>query len=159
MKYDDASWHKGDEFPKDLQPEDAATHIGMFVAWALQHGFASERHLKKNGDAVVAVQERRMTGRQFVLAHGAGTLADTDLNTPGNAFAAAYYEKGYMADWQAFASARGLHSDYHAPDTWATFDDLARILDPRFSEWQSGNVEYAPLPASLLRKRGWWPFG
>lgn len=156
MKYDDAVWHSGGEFPKELQPDDAATHIGMFVAWALQHGFASDRHLKKDADAVGAVRERRMTGRQFVLAHCDAKFSDTDLNTPGNAFTDAYYEKGYMADWQAFAAARGFDSDYHAPDTWDTFDDLARILDLRFSEWQSGNLSYAPLPATLLRKRRWW---
>ncbi len=156
MKYDDASWHAGAEFPKDLQPADAATHIGMFVAWALQHGLASARRLKKNAAAVTAVQERRMTGRQFVLDHCGATLTDDDLDTRGNAFAGAYYEKGYMADWQAFAAARGLTSDYHVPDSWATFDDITRILDLRFAEWESGNVEYAPLPASLLRKRGWW---
>jgi hypothetical protein len=34
MKYDDASWHFGGEFPKDLPEEAAATHTGMFVAWA-----------------------------------------------------------------------------------------------------------------------------
>ena len=63
-----------------------------------------------------------------------------------------------MADWQAFSAARGFDSDYHAPDTWATFDVVTRILDLRFSEWESGNVAYAPLPASMLRKRGWWPW-
>lgn len=158
MKYDDASWHTGGEFPKDLQPEDAATHIGMFVAWALHHGLASSLHLKDDADAVAAVQERRLTGRQFVLDHCDGKFTNNELNKPGNAFAAAYYEKGYMTDWQTFAAARGVTSDYHVPDTWATFDDVSRILDLRFAEWQAGNVEFAPLPASLLRKRGWWPW-
>lgn len=156
MKYDDASWHAGGEFPKELKPEDAATHIGMFIAWALQHDLASERHLTKNAEAVAAVRDRRMTGRDFVLQHGDGKFTSNELNTPGNAFAAAYYEKGYMADWQAFAAARGFDSDYHVPDTWATFDDVARVLDLRFSEWQKGDVNWTPLPASILRKRRWW---
>lgn len=159
MKYDDAAWHAGSEFPTDIQADAAATHIGMFVAWAFQHGFASARHLKANADAVAAVQERRMTGRDFVLAHGGGQLADTDLNERGNAFAAAYYEKGFMADWQAFAQAHGLASDYHAPDTWATFGDVQRMLDQRFAEWERGVVNFEPLPRAVLRTRRWWQFG
>src|SRR6266404_3538306 len=35
MKYDDASWHYGGDFPEDLPREAGATHTGMFVAWAL----------------------------------------------------------------------------------------------------------------------------
>ncbi|WP_441328174.1 DUF7832 domain-containing protein [Mesorhizobium album] len=35
MKYDDASWHSGGNFPRELPPEAGATHIAMFVAWPL----------------------------------------------------------------------------------------------------------------------------
>ena len=42
MKYDDASWHYGGKFPKNLPPEAGATHTGMFVAWALLNGLAGE---------------------------------------------------------------------------------------------------------------------
>ncbi|MGN6118448.1 MAG: DUF7832 domain-containing protein, partial [Rhodanobacter sp.] len=42
MKYDDASWHYGGDFPKDLPDEAGATHTGMFVAWALLSGLAGQ---------------------------------------------------------------------------------------------------------------------
>ena len=35
MKYDDAGWHVGGDFPDDLPPEAGATHIGMFAAWCM----------------------------------------------------------------------------------------------------------------------------
>ena len=35
MKYDDASWHYGGDFPSELSSDAGATHIGMFVTWAL----------------------------------------------------------------------------------------------------------------------------
>jgi len=38
MKYDDASWHYGGDFPDDLPDEAGATHTGMFLAWALLSG-------------------------------------------------------------------------------------------------------------------------
>jgi len=44
MKYDDASWHYGGDFPKDLPNEAGATHIAMFVAWCLLNGLAGEIH-------------------------------------------------------------------------------------------------------------------
>jgi hypothetical protein len=33
MKYDDASWHYGGDFPADLPREAGSTHIAMFLAW------------------------------------------------------------------------------------------------------------------------------
>lgn len=44
MKYDDASWHVGGEFPKELPPQAGATHIGMFAAWCMLAGLAGELH-------------------------------------------------------------------------------------------------------------------
>jgi hypothetical protein len=36
-KLDDVSWHLGsDSFPDGLPEENAATHIGCFVAWAIK---------------------------------------------------------------------------------------------------------------------------
>ncbi|WZB61364.1 hypothetical protein WJ970_29215 [Achromobacter xylosoxidans] len=42
MKFDDASWHYEGDYPADLPESAAATHIGMFLAWALLHGMAGE---------------------------------------------------------------------------------------------------------------------
>ena len=42
MKYDDASWHFGGDYPEDLPDENGATHIGMFLAWCIAHNFFSE---------------------------------------------------------------------------------------------------------------------
>ncbi len=36
MKYDDASWHFGGDYPSDLPQENACTHTGVFLAWALK---------------------------------------------------------------------------------------------------------------------------
>ena len=44
MKYDDASWHSGGDFPADLPSEAGATHTGMFLAWALLSGLGGSLH-------------------------------------------------------------------------------------------------------------------
>ena len=41
-KYDDAYWHYRGEFPTELPASAGATHIGMFVAWALLAGLGRE---------------------------------------------------------------------------------------------------------------------
>jgi hypothetical protein len=40
---DRADWHYGggDLYPKELPPENGGTHIGMYLAWIVQHGLAS----------------------------------------------------------------------------------------------------------------------
>jgi hypothetical protein len=47
MKYDDASWHYGGDFPKDLDDMAGATHIGMFVAWCLLNGLGGALHTEE----------------------------------------------------------------------------------------------------------------
>ncbi|WP_047336431.1 hypothetical protein [Pseudomonas protegens] len=42
MKYDEASWHYGGDFPADLPASAGAPHIGLFLAWMPIEGFAGE---------------------------------------------------------------------------------------------------------------------
>ncbi len=44
MAYDRADWHYGGDFPEGLAPECSGTHIGMFLAWAIQRGLEGELH-------------------------------------------------------------------------------------------------------------------
>lgn len=45
MKYDDASWRYGGEFPAELDETAGATHIAMFAAWCVLNGLSAELHL------------------------------------------------------------------------------------------------------------------
>ena len=49
-KYDDASWHYGGDFPKDLPIEAGGTHIGMFFAWAVSSGLGGDMHVVDSPD-------------------------------------------------------------------------------------------------------------
>jgi len=76
MKYDDASWHSGGEFPKHLPPEAGATHSGMFLAWALLSGLAGELHLEDSPEGIKALRERTITPGAFFLRFCDGKLTD-----------------------------------------------------------------------------------
>jgi hypothetical protein len=142
MKYDDASWHYGGDFPKDLPDEAGATHSGMFLAWALLSGLAGEFHTEEMPDGIAALRERSTTPGKFFLDYCDGKFTDEDLNVEGNAFASAYFDfdKGkYLADYEALLLGT-LPSLYHVPDSWSTYELIRPILDQRLAEWRSGGV-------------------
>lgn len=160
MKYDDASWHTGEGLPEGLAKENGATHIGIFLAWAFHRGLAGRLHTERMSARVEDVRQRRITGRDFLLASCNGQLTDKDLNAVGKAFAGAYYEAGYTADWETFVASRRYASSYHAPDTWETFEAMARVLDHRLQQWRDGARTWPPLPPAVLgpRRRWWMPW-
>lgn len=138
MKYDDASWHSGGDFPRDLPHEAAATHTGMFVAYALLTGLAGATHVSDFPDYISRLKARSSTPGALFLESCDGKFTDEDLNEVGNAFAVSYYdmEKGrFLSDYQS-AVGDDLASLYHVPDTWDTYEALRPIFDLRFAEWQ-----------------------
>ena len=64
-KFDDMSWHAGaDDFPEDAPEENAATHIGMFLTWAIDKGLFADPEIPPQ--AVEAVRTRTKSGRDFL---------------------------------------------------------------------------------------------
>ncbi len=139
MKYDDASWHYGGDFPSELPESAGATHSGMFLAWAILRGLGSEVHTTEYPDGLALLRSRRITPARFLVEHCDEKLIDDDLSGEGNLFASEYLdlEKGlYLADYDECLG-DDLPSLYHVPDTWQSFDRLTPGLDMRFREWQS----------------------
>ncbi len=144
IKYDDASWHYGGDFPADLPPEAAGTHIGMFVCWALLSGFAGEIHTNDFPEMLAKLRDRIQTPGTWFLDACDEKFVDEDLTEEGNAFALYYYgdpitaegkPSPYLSDYvDSFAEYDEL---YAIPDTWESFDRLKPILDKRLAEWRS----------------------
>lgn len=138
MKYDDASWHYGGDFPIDLPDEAGATHTGMFVAWAILADLGGDLHLKEFPQHVENLRSRSVTPGQFFLDACDGKFTDDDLNDEGNAFAREYYDAqlgAFLNDYERVLL-KDLPSLYHVPDTWATFDRLRPTLDKRLRSWR-----------------------
>ena len=142
--YDRADWHSGaDNYPKDLPPEAAGTHIGLFLAWAILRERIGDFRREESAAGLLAVRRREQTGRDFLFEDCDGKFWPEDLNDEGNAFARVYYQDGrgmirpdgYLGDYE-----RVLGSDlpdlYRVQDTWPNFDRLAPVVDRRFEEWQ-----------------------
>ena len=84
MVYDRADWHYGGNFPKDLPVENGATHIGMYLSWAIRRGFAGKLHVEHSADAVAAVRAGRTSGRTFLIEQCDEKFWEEDYRKVGN---------------------------------------------------------------------------
>jgi hypothetical protein len=132
-KLDDASFHMGaDDFPDDAPEENGATHIGMFLTWAIRKGlFASP---DAPPEAVEAVRTGKVSGREFVLEQYYGQLLSEFFTPAGAAFATQHYEP-YLADFGRELG-KGLKSEYLVEDSRENYEAIAKILDQRWEEFQ-----------------------
>lgn len=139
MKYDDASWHSGGEFPAGLPHAAAATHTGMFLAWSLLSGLGGTLFADEEPHLVDELRARVTTPGAFFLKHCDGKFLDEDLNDLGNRFAQDYFnlEGGAYLDDYDDVFGGDAESIYHVPDTWASFDRIRPTLERRFSEWRT----------------------
>jgi hypothetical protein len=138
MKYDDASWHYGGDFPKDLPDESGATHTGMFLAWCLLRGLVGKDLLEET-EELNRLRDRKVTPGCFFLEMCDGKFTDEDINDKGNEFTRFYFDFGngnYLSDYDNIL-ASGLPSTYHVADTWDNYDRLAPVIDRRYAEWEA----------------------
>lgn len=140
MAYDRVDWHSEGDYPDDLPLENGGTHIGMFLAWIINHHLEGEIHHDKSSDALVRVRSRQMTGREFLTNECDDKFWKADLCEEGNAFAKWYYEsEKYFEDYESILCNR-LPSIYYIEDTWDNYDRLAKIIDSRFAEWKRESI-------------------
>ena len=134
MSYDRADFDYSTE-AEPLPKGHAATHIGMFLAWAVLNGLESDFHRSAFRRTSGPLRRREITGRQFFEAACNERFSERDLNEEGNAFAQYYYvdeagQRGaYFADYKRVLAA-GLPSFWHVADTWDNYDKIAAGHQP-----------------------------
>jgi hypothetical protein len=150
MPYDRADYDYSSE-KEPLPKGHAATHIGMFLAWAALQDLLNDFHQQRSGEWVAKLRARQITGRQFFEAACHEQFAEKDLTVEGNNFAEYYYrdasgERGpYFADYKKVLAAR-LPSFWHVADTWENYERIAPVITRRFEEWRNPP------------KKRWWQF-
>jgi hypothetical protein len=143
----------GGDFPSDLPDSAGATHIGMFLAWMILNGFASEDLMEDGESHVVALRDRSITGGQFLITVLDEKLTDEDFSDEGNAFAVAYYQgldndSPYVDDYVDTFSV-STTSIYSVADTWENYDKLAARTSERLIQWKT-----ARKPEHIVQKSG-----
>jgi hypothetical protein len=119
-------------------PEAGATHIGMFVAWALLSGLGGALHAVEVPEELERLKRRELTPGSFFLVACDGKFTNEDLSEEGNRFAQEYFDLsngGYLSDYERILMG-DLSSAYHVTDTWESFDLIRPVLDDRFVAWR-----------------------
>ena len=143
---DRADWHYGGNYPPELPPENAGTHIGMYLAWIVLRGLGSKELVLHAADTYNWVRNREVTGRDLLFTKLDEKFFDELLSPEGLAFTRSYYEtNGYANDYDRVLGA-DLPTLYHVRDTWENFDKFAPVLDERLAAWRA----IGDAPANLL---------
>ncbi len=142
MKYDDASWHYGGDFPSNLPNEAGATHIGLFVAWCLLNDLGGELYLEDFPEDLEELKAQKITPGAWFIAACDEKFTDEDLSEEGNSFADFYYQDEktakYLEDYSDILS-ENMESLYEVPDSWDSYDKLAPAIKKRFDSWKLTN--------------------
>ncbi len=129
MKYDDASWHYGGDFPTDQPKENGGTHIALFLKWCFIKGWSGSLHIEEEPEAVVAVINGDLSATEFFFKYCDGKFTDEDLNEEGCLFA----EKYYGDDGIYFLDYAEVFGDqmFVASDEQHDFRRFSEMLDDR----------------------------
>ena len=135
MKYDDASWHSGGDFPASSPDEFGGTHIGLYLRWCFLRGWAGSLHIEECPEDVALVVAGEMSGTDFLFKNCDGKLTDEDLTEQGNLFTAVYQgpDGQYLNDYsQSFGDLL-----YVSPESAHDFRLFAAMVDDRFNQWST----------------------
>lgn len=145
MKYDDASWHYGGNFPAGQPQEHGGTHIALFLKWCFIKGWAGELHTQEEPEAVI---NGSMLATDFFFKYCDGKLTNESLNKSGNAFAELYYgDDGFYLDDYAEHFGNFM---YLKPETAFDFAKYSAILNAR--------LKSSVLAKNQVKAKPWWQF-
>jgi hypothetical protein len=136
-KYDDASWHYGGDFPRDLDESRACTHIGMFLGWAVDNSLEGDLLRSEFASDLERFRKREITGGQLLRMCCDEKLTDDDLNPETSAFARDYYESDRYLEDYAEVFGDEVPTLYHVEDTWQNYSKIKQVLDRRFADWKA----------------------
>ena len=142
MKYDDATWHSGGDFPSGSPTQYGGTHIGLFLRWCFTKQWAGELHTEEEPEDVERVKVGEKSGTDFLFQWCDGKLTDEDLTEEGNAFVSWYYGKGgeYLNDY----ARRFSDKMYLAPESEHDFQLFSAMVERRYVSFLSMNSGGAP---------------
>lgn len=137
MKYDDAKWHVGGQFPTDLSYDHACTHIAFFLGWVVLRGLESDLFHTRYLTPLSLFREKRIDPLTLLHQIFDDRLIDDFLCEECNLFANSYYlSDKYFGDYVDLLASTAP-SPYHVEITWDNLHRVAAMLDQRFDEWRN----------------------
>lgn len=136
--FDKARYHLDAARAEGLDDHQANVHAGLFFGWAVSRGLVAAWVERGVEAAFAAFRRGELTGPALFAACD-GALLDDQFTDEGLAFVAEYYPLAtgeFLADYQR-ALCGGLPSELHVPDTAASAERLAPVLDARLAEFRA----------------------
>lgn len=136
--YDRLDWHLDSAIAAGQPPENAFSHIGLYLAWVIRRDLHSPKVFPASH--IAAVKTGEMTGSD--LSDDIDTkLSHHDLNAEGRAFSDARYAT-YLAEYETvFAD----QPDYSVTDDPANYALIAPLIDRMYAAWVAeGRPEQPP---------------
>ena len=151
MKFDDASWHYGGDFPDGSPEEYGGTHIALFLKWCFIKGWASSMHLEEWPEDTKRVINGEMPATDFLFQYCDGKLTIEDFTDEGNNFARQYYgEDGlYLDDYADLF----IDQMYLKGEADHDFETLSSIMNKRL---ESGILSKTQLQSQSKKSKPWW---
>lgn len=145
MIIDNIEWHYRDNYPEDIDRINAATHIGIFLAWIIENNFESEYLKKIAYNDIKKIRMREITGREFVINNCNKSLEDKFIDKKVLEFVFGYYLSSredycqYIADYVEIFSNDDINSTYEVEDRWENYYRVFTIINKRYNEWKVKN--------------------
>lgn len=126
--YDRLDWHSDSAIAGGRPPENAFTHIGLYLAWIIRHDLHNPSVFP--AAHVVAVKGGEMTGSD--LSDDIDSkLIPSDMNAEGRAFGDARYA-AYLAE---YATVFADQPDYAVVDDPANYARIEPVIDSLYASW------------------------
>lgn len=157
MKYDDASWHSGGDFPETSPEEFGGTHIALFMKWCFLKGWAADDYVLNNQKDLNDVISDKMTATEFFFKYCDGKLTHEDFNEEGNDFAKSYYVESelYLSDYAKLFS----EQMYVVPEGKHDFTKYSEMIEKRYQTFSAlGSFSGDVLGEMAANERPWWKF-
>lgn len=149
---DDVQRHLNQKsFPPELPPEAAATHMGLFLGWAIERKMISEEMQARYATELKAFCDRSLTGVQIVDRLG-GVLESSFFSDELRRFSERYYPKcgRFMFDYVHTFMRQIIdsvpQSMYQVSGSWKNQARLSATLDERLDEWR----QYPPAAEHIF---------
>lgn len=135
VKYDDIQWHLNEDFPSDLSPKNALTHIGMFMGWAIDRRFESD-FLKENFSKELDLfRKRQITGADFLEICCDSKLVSEDFSHEIQPFVDFYYATDDYYENYIEESDDNLPTIFHEPNSWEKYEIIKKMIDEAYQKW------------------------
>ena len=138
---DHEEWHTEEDFPADLSPVHALTHMGMYFEWAAHKQLLHPDVAAQLAPALEKLATRELTGRDIVEQALGKQLLLSFFNELGQRFSAYYYaddDEGYgqfLSDYANTSRTDLLPSFYHVDNSQAAYDSIASHSHLAYARW------------------------